>query len=59
MTSNSAAWIEAKAHPFKVYEAPMPKPGPDEVVVKNGAVAINPVSSRHLNYYPALHVGRA
>ncbi|KAF2735973.1 GroES-like protein [Polyplosphaeria fusca] len=42
--SNRAAWItEAKAHPFVVKEADMPKPGADEVVIKNHAVAINPV----------------
>ncbi|KAF2112553.1 oxidoreductase-like protein [Lophiotrema nucula] len=42
--SNKAAWITAaKAHPFEVKEAPMPKAGANEVVIKNHAVAINPV----------------
>ncbi|KAK5011058.1 hypothetical protein LTR28_006023 [Elasticomyces elasticus] len=42
--SNSAAWItESKVKPFKVDNAPMPVPQPDEVVVKNHAVAVNPV----------------
>ncbi|KAF1344795.1 chaperonin 10-like protein [Delphinella strobiligena] len=44
MASNSAAWItEKQGKPLKVQEAPLPKPGPNDVVVKNHAVAINPV----------------
>lgn len=44
MASNSAAWItESKGKPLKVSEAPMPKPGPHDVVVHNKAVALNPV----------------
>jgi NADPH:quinone reductase-like Zn-dependent oxidoreductase len=42
--SNEAAWItEKQAKPLQVKEAPMPKAGPNEVVIKNQAVAINPV----------------
>lgn len=42
--SNRAAWImEPKGKPLKVDHAPMPVPGDDEVLVKNHAVAINPV----------------
>jgi NADPH:quinone reductase-like Zn-dependent oxidoreductase len=42
--SNKAAWLIApKARPFKVDDAPMPTPEPHEVVVRNYAVAINPV----------------
>lgn len=42
--TNSAAWITApKATPLQVYEAPYPKPGPRDVIVKNAAVAINPL----------------
>lgn len=42
--SNQAAWLmEAKQHPFTIAEAPMPIPGPHEIVVKTRAVAINPV----------------
>lgn len=44
MATNSAAWLpSAKAHPFEVKEAPFPQPADDEVVVKNHAVAINPI----------------
>lgn len=42
--ANKAAWLtEAKQKPLKVDHAPMPTPGPDEVVIKNKAVAVNPV----------------
>lgn len=42
--SNQAAWItEAKAHPFKVDKADYWQPGPNQVLIKNAAVAVNPV----------------
>jgi NADPH:quinone reductase-like Zn-dependent oxidoreductase len=42
--ANKAAWLtEAKQNPLKVDHAPMPSPGPDEIVIKNKAVAVNPV----------------
>jgi len=42
--SNQAAWItEKQGKPLKVQEAQIPKPGPEEVVIKNHAIAINPV----------------
>ncbi|KAH7049289.1 zinc-binding oxidoreductase CipB [Macrophomina phaseolina] len=42
--ANKAAWITAKrAQPLHVSDAPKPKAGPGEVVVKNAAVAINPI----------------
>ena len=42
--SNQAAWIKsAKANPLVVESAPYPTASPGEVVVKNGAVAVNPV----------------
>ncbi|KAL1639657.1 hypothetical protein SLS58_007716 [Diplodia intermedia] len=44
MAKNQAAWLlEAKLKPLKVQDAPDPKPGPGEVVIKNAAIAINPV----------------
>ncbi|KAL4783591.1 chaperonin 10-like protein [Aspergillus varians] len=44
MSSNSAAWlVSPKSHHFQVKEAPTWKPSPDEILVKNHAVAINPV----------------
>ncbi|EED12115.1 zinc-binding oxidoreductase CipB [Talaromyces stipitatus ATCC 10500] len=42
--NNAAAWLtEAKAHPFQVKEAPSYTPGENEILIKNHAVAINPV----------------
>ncbi|GME56938.1 alcohol dehydrogenase [Neofusicoccum parvum] len=44
MTKNQAAWItEPRAKPLKVAGAPDWKAGPGEVVIKNAALAINPV----------------
>lgn len=59
--NNSAAWItESKSRPLKVDEAPFPKPGPKDLVIKNKAVAINPVdwkiqdSGYFVSNYPAI-----
>jgi len=42
--ANKAAWLTAaQARPLKVDDAPMPEPSANEVVVRNYAVAINPV----------------
>jgi NADPH:quinone reductase-like Zn-dependent oxidoreductase len=44
MPSNRAAWLTAKsARPLEVKPAPYTPPRENEIVVKNGAVAINPV----------------
>ena len=44
MPSNTAAWLVAeKAKPLEVKSAPYTSPGQHEMVVKNGAVAINPI----------------
>ncbi len=44
MPPNTAAWLTAaKANPLEVKPAPYTSPGDNEIVVKNGAVAINPV----------------
>ena len=43
MPSNEAAWLVAKHSPLQVREAPYPEPGAGEIVVKNHAVAVNPV----------------
>ncbi|KAK8000830.1 GroES-like protein [Apiospora marii] len=41
---NMAAWLTSpKSRPFRVAEAPVPVPGPDEVLVRVRAVALNPV----------------
>lgn len=44
MASNSAAWLTAaKAKPLEVKPAPLWTPGENEILVRNHAVAINPV----------------
>ncbi len=43
MPRNQAAWMAAKYQPLVVREAPYPEPGPGEVLVRNHAVAVNPV----------------
>jgi len=41
--SNQAAWFDAVGERFSVREAPSGKPGHGEVLVRNHAVAVNPV----------------
>lgn len=44
MPSNSASWLVGeKAHPLEIKTAPYNLPGDKEVLVKNAALAINPV----------------
>ena len=43
MPTNEAAWMVAKNRPLQVKPAPYPEPGPGEIVVRNRAVAVNPV----------------
>jgi NADPH:quinone reductase-like Zn-dependent oxidoreductase len=54
MAENQAAWLtEAGAYPFAVNDGPKPTPGPEEIIIKNAAVAI----VRNLimkTYYPLL-----
>lgn len=41
--SNQAAWLDGKGKTLRVADADLPKPTADEVVIKNHAIAINPV----------------
>jgi len=44
MPSNRAAWLTAKsATPLEVKKAPYTSPGENEIVVKNAAIAVNPL----------------
>jgi len=59
MSKNQAAWIkEAKGKPFVVEDAPLYTPKAGEVLVKNGAAAVNPVDWKiqeygiFLQFYP-------
>ncbi|KAI0124167.1 putative zinc binding dehydrogenase [Xylariales sp. AK1849] len=40
---NYAAWIQAEKARFEVATAPFPEIGEDEIIIKNKAVAVNPV----------------
>ena len=42
-SQNRAAWLREAGKPLEVGDAPMPSAGPGEIVVKNAAVAINPL----------------
>jgi NADPH:quinone reductase-like Zn-dependent oxidoreductase len=46
MASNTAAWVTALATPFEVQPAPFMTPGEKQILVKNHAVAINPVDGK-------------
>lgn len=60
--SHKALTFSGPAAPFELTDRPTPKPGPGEVLVKNVAVALNPVDAiiQHLGLwvdffgYPAL-----
>ncbi|KAF7555725.1 hypothetical protein G7Z17_g1955 [Cylindrodendrum hubeiense] len=43
MTSNQAAWLLKANTPLEVGDAPMPTPGPNELVIRNAAIGINPL----------------
>jgi NADPH:quinone reductase-like Zn-dependent oxidoreductase len=43
MPTNTAAWINAKHARLVVGPAPYPRPGADQIVVRNHAVAVNPL----------------
>lgn len=45
MTSNKAAWLHEAGTPLQVGDAPMPIPGPNEIVIQNAAIAINPLDT--------------
>ncbi|CAG1985892.1 unnamed protein product [Fusarium graminearum] len=56
MPSNNAAWlVAAKTSPFEVKEAPVPEVTPGHILVKNSAVAINPVdiANQHVGIFIA------
>ena len=42
---NQAAWLHKPGTPLEVGDAPMPTAGPGEIVVKNAAIAVNPLDN--------------
>lgn len=44
MTTNSAAWLPSpKTNPLSIQRAPYTSPAPNELLIRNAAVAINPI----------------
>lgn len=43
MASNRTVWLTAKRAPLTIEPAPLLDPGPNQILIKNHAVAINPV----------------
>ncbi|KAE8383604.1 chaperonin 10-like protein [Aspergillus bertholletiae] len=52
--ANSAVWLLEAGGQFVVQEAPMPSPGPGEVLIKNKAIAVNPMDWKIQVYGPHL-----
>ncbi|KAH9833623.1 oxidoreductase [Teratosphaeria destructans] len=50
MSSNQAAYLDGKDKKLRVGDATMPKPEAEEIVVKNHAVAVNPVDWKIQDY---------
>ncbi|KAK4500628.1 hypothetical protein PRZ48_008817 [Zasmidium cellare] len=50
MPQNQAAWLHGAKQPLKVDDIPMPKAGPGRLVVRNHAVAANPVDWKIQDY---------
>lgn len=44
-TGHRALWLASPGGPFRVGDAPVPTPGPGEIVVRAGAVAVNPIDA--------------
>ncbi|KAJ6021141.1 hypothetical protein N7540_006645 [Penicillium herquei] len=57
---NQAAWLMQAGSPLEVRDAPLPKAGPGELVIKNAAIAINPLdchmqeSGAFIQQWPAI-----
>ena len=46
MAGNQAAWLDGKEKKLRVGSAELPKPGSDDIIVRNFAVAINPLDCK-------------
>ncbi|KAE8149635.1 chaperonin 10-like protein [Aspergillus avenaceus] len=52
--SNEAVWLEVSGGQFVVKEAPLPVPGPGEVLIQNKSIAINPMDWKIQAFGPHL-----
>jgi len=43
MAQNQAAYLDKTGSPLRVASAPMPEPEANDLVIRNGSIAINPV----------------
>ena len=48
--TNEAAYLDGVGHPLRIGPAEMPTPAEDEIIIRNRAVAINPVSCASKSY---------
>lgn len=60
MATNQAAWLDGQGKQLRVATIEVPTPGPDEIVVHNHAVAVNPVDCTSREHpmptsFPLLH----
>ena len=44
--NNQAAWLDGKGQPLRVGPANKPEAGEGEIVIRNRAIAINPISCK-------------
>lgn len=57
---NKAAFLDKPGAPLVVRDAPFPKAGPGEIVIRNAAIAINPIgwhmtdSGNFIKQWPAV-----
>ena len=51
MVSNQAAWLDGPNQALRVGPADMPQAGEGEVVIRNRAVAVNPISCKSDKIY--------
>src|SRR5690349_10957393 len=45
MSKNTAAWIDSPYADLTIREAPMPAPGPDQLLIEVRALAVNPLDA--------------
>ncbi|KAK3614566.1 hypothetical protein LTR22_027736 [Elasticomyces elasticus] len=59
MATNLSAFVDGKDQPLRVAESPIPKPGPDDIIIRNRAIAFNTIDPAQragfqIKQYPAV-----